>query len=315
VARVCIRSGRIRSGITRLSFYRDHFFLAPIFLFGLGSVLSDRTRKRELLWVLLAGAAGLIPLSLVKVKEFLYVLSCVVFLYLLAGVFLAALIQRLAATGELDPLSRRLGVGVTLGLLALFPVAWMLHVQPDKITGAFVIVHTIILVLMLALFWWARRKPAFPLERLFYAACALFLIGVFGGHLFTRKERDKITSGLIEPYVRNNSPQALSFVASNFRSYQFLTFRKGCYWSELPSTETPETIMARPEFASVRAFIIDSQEEKEPATANWLHWLETHGLEQSASVDARLGKASGCAYSSGRARKLASARLARTRKP
>src|SRR5262249_17972095 len=93
--------------------YRDHFFLVPIFLFGLGSVLSDKTVKRELIWVLLAGVVGLGPLSVVKIKEFLYILSCVVFLYLLAGVFLAALIRRLAAQGDIDPLSRRLGTAVT----------------------------------------------------------------------------------------------------------------------------------------------------------------------------------------------------------
>jgi len=273
--------------------YRDHFFLVPIFLFGLGSVFSDKKIKRELLWVLLAGVAGLVPLSLVKIKEFLYILSCVVFLYLLAGVFFAALIRRLAAQGDIDPLSRRLGTAVTLGLLVLFPVAWKLHVQPEKITGPFVIAHTIAMTLLLGLFWWTRRRPAFPLEQIVYSACALFLVGVFGWHLFTRKEQDKLIARAVQPYVQQNSPQALSFIASNFRSYQFLTFRKGCYWTELPTKLEPEQVMAAPEFANVRAFIIDLKEEQGAQMASWYRWLEAHATEQTASLNAQLGKSAG----------------------
>ena len=52
---------------------RDHFFLVPLILLGVGAALSDKKISRHLLLVTLVGAAGVLPLSLLKVKEPLYV--------------------------------------------------------------------------------------------------------------------------------------------------------------------------------------------------------------------------------------------------
>ena len=41
--------------------YRDHFFLLPILLLGLGAVFRDERLKGKVLWALLAGIAGLLP--------------------------------------------------------------------------------------------------------------------------------------------------------------------------------------------------------------------------------------------------------------
>ncbi|HSU54932.1 MAG TPA: glycosyltransferase family 39 protein [Candidatus Dormibacteraeota bacterium] len=268
--------------------YRDHFFLAPIFLFGIGSILRDKSVKRELLCALLAGAGGLVVLSGIKVKEFLYVLTCVTFIYLLAAVVLASLLRRLAQDGEVDPFSRRLGYFGTSGLIAVFLAAYALHIQPDKITRGFIIGHTVTQLLILSFFWWATHHRGLRLQRVLYAAAAAFVAVAFCYRAYTRQPRDKMISNIIQPYVQNNSPQALSLIGSNFRSFQFFTFRRGCYWQEVPLAEGPEKIMAKPEYRSVHAFIIDLKEETKPEISAWVRWLESHATEKTGELDSHL---------------------------
>jgi hypothetical protein len=273
--------------------YRDHFFLMPIFALGLGSVLSDKTVNRRLLWILLAGVAGLVPLSLYSTKEFLYILTCATLLYLVAAVCLAALVRRLASGEGLDPLSLKFGVAVIGGLLLLVPVAYARHIQPEKITGAFVVAHSLVFGLALVLLWWRGRRHTLPLERIICAGCAAFITGAFIFHVVTWKPQDKTIAEVIQASVQPNRPQVLSLISSNFRVYQFLTFRKGCYWDEVPLADGPEKVLAEPKFASVRAFVVDLKEEKQQEMAAWLRWLETHAVEKTSELNSRLGSPSG----------------------
>src|SRR5258706_8016291 len=101
--------------------YRDFFFLFPIILLGLVSSLRDKSLKRELVGSIFAGIAGLAPLSLVKVKEPLYVLTCAIFLFILAGLCLSALVRLVESGNDIDPVSSKLGTAVILWLFGLFP--------------------------------------------------------------------------------------------------------------------------------------------------------------------------------------------------
>jgi 4-amino-4-deoxy-L-arabinose transferase-like glycosyltransferase len=273
--------------------YRDHFFLIPIFALGLGSVLSDKTVNRRLLRILLAGLAGLLPLSLFRVKEFLYILTCVTLLYLLAAACLAALVRRLASQEGIDPLSRKFGVAVIAGLLLLVPVAYAMHIHPEKITPTFVVAHSFVLGFVLALLWWSGRRHTLPLERILCAGCATFVTGAFIFHVVTWKPQDKTIADIVQASVQPNRPQVLSLVSSHFRVHQFLTFRKGCYWDEVPMADGPEKVLAEPKFATVRAFIVDLNEEKDKEMAPWLRWLETHAVEKTSELNSRLGAPSG----------------------
>jgi hypothetical protein len=250
--------------------YRDHFFLVPIILLGFRSLLRDERLKGPLLWIVIAGAAGVLPLSLMKVKEPNYVLACAVFLYLLAGACLAAL----ARTTQQDNFSKRFGTLAVLGLLVLFPLAYLRGIRPDEITGLFVLAHSITFAAVLAVVWTRQRH-----EASIYAACAVALIVVFSYSYATRQPRDKIMTQLIEPYVRSNPPNSLSLIASNFKSYQFYTFRRGRYWQEVPLNDGPDAVLSRPAFSNVRAFILDPEDQKAPEIAAWVGWLETHARE------------------------------------
>jgi 4-amino-4-deoxy-L-arabinose transferase-like glycosyltransferase len=268
--------------------YRDHFFLVPLIVFGGRSLVRDPRIPRLFLWVLLAGAIGLAPLSLMKVKEPLYVLSCTVFLYLLAGCCLAALIRRLEIGGKLDPFSRKVGTVICVGLMMVFPLAYMRHIQPEKLTTTFVALHTLTFAAALAgLAWSQRRKKPALLETALYAVCACAVAAVFGHAWVTRSGRDAQIARSVMPYLRDNPPAALSFVASNFKCYQFHTFRRGCYWRELPLHATPETLLGSAPFATVRVFILDVLDQRKPELAPWVQWLEAHTTEKTRNFGAK----------------------------
>jgi hypothetical protein len=273
--------------------YRDHFFLVPVILLGLRSLMRDEQLNGRFLWIVCAGIAGLLPLSLMKVKEPNYVLSCAIFLYLLAGACLAALARRIAMSEEIDALSKRFGTVAVLGLLVLFPLAYLRGIKPDEITSPFVIAHSLTFGAFLAVFWCSQRKERPVFEWSVYAACAIALLTVFSYNYLTRYPRDKTIARLIEPYVQNNAPNTLSVIASNFKSYQFYTFRRGCYWEELPLKDGPEVVLARPEFQNVRAFIIDPADQQGQALTPWLDWLQTRATEKTAELNHRLGPISG----------------------
>jgi hypothetical protein len=61
-------------------------------------------------------------------------------------------------------MSAKLGPLAILGLLVLFPLAYARGIQSEKITGGFVIAHSIVLTLVLGAFWWSWRKRSSALE-------------------------------------------------------------------------------------------------------------------------------------------------------
>ena len=273
--------------------YRDHFFLVPFILLGLRPLLRNEGVKSPLLWITLAGLAGLLPLSLIKVKEPLYVLSCSIFLYVLAGCCLSALVREFRSeNSHARPLPKFALVGI-VGLLLLIPMAYARGIQSGKITLSFVIAHSVIFASSLILFWVLRGKRTIIFERAIYAGCIAALLMQFGYNFATRRATDKTIAQIIQPYVQDNSPQSLSLIASNFKSYQFYSFRRGCYWHELPLQENPEVAFEEERFRNVRAFILDTDEQNRSELKPWVGWLKTHAIEKTGELDNRLGKASG----------------------
>lgn len=274
--------------------YRDHFFLVPPILFGAGSLWRDRGAGRRTLWAVLAGIAGVVPLSLIKVKEPMYVLSCAVGLYLLAGASLAAVVRHGAPGDALDRWSRRAGLVVTAGLLVLFPLAYLRHIQPDKITLLFVVAHTLVFGVYLAVFLAiGRRRSAGTLRGLVGAAAVAAVVLLTGWKAATDRPRDPTIAGILKPCLAANAPGELSFIASNFKDYQYYTYHRGMYWHELPAGRTPAQIMAEPKYRHVVAFILGPKTLAKPAERSWVAWLEKHATDRTPELDRRLGTVSG----------------------
>lgn len=273
-------------------FYRDHFFLVPIILLGISSLLRDARINREFLWMIIAGAIGLIPFSFMKIKEPMYVLSCTVFIYFLAAACLAALVRRLS-TATADKPSGKIGTAIVVTLLLLFPLAYAWGIKPREITPALVLAHSAVLTLTLLIFWWSRRTEGRLLAWTIYGACAGAVVIGFVYDGITRRPRDETIARMIRPYIEGNSTAALSLVATEFKSYQFYTFRRGCYWDELPLHQSPATVFASPELSHARAFAIEPEDLVKPEMAPWIAWLEKHATEKTAELNTALGKDAG----------------------
>jgi hypothetical protein len=272
--------------------YRDHFFLVPIILLGLPSLLREPRLNRELLWVISAGVVGLAPFSAMKIKEPMYMLSCVVFIYFLAAGCLAALVRRLNAGPASKP-PGKIGIAIIIALFVAFPLAYVWGIQPHEITPTLVLVHSALLALSLCVFYWSHRTEGRFLERTVYAVCCAAVIVGFFYDAVTRRPRDKTISRLIQPYVEGNSPKVLSLIGTEYKAYQFYAFRRGCYWDELPRGELPGTLLATSKFSHVRAFVLEPEDLAKPNIAPWLTWLQNHTTEKTAELNAELGVVSG----------------------
>jgi 4-amino-4-deoxy-L-arabinose transferase-like glycosyltransferase len=285
--------------------YRDHFFLLPIILLGLGALFRDERLNGKVLWALLAGIAGLLPLSVMKVKEPLYVLSCTVMLFLFTGCCLAALVRRMESGAGIPAWSGKLAGAVSAALLLGVLAGFARGIMPDKLTAGFVWAHSLLLTAFLLGLWWLRAKRAFApatapsqtssgvVQWAVYAACALALLAAFRSEFASRAPRDRIIARLIQPLVAGNSPQALSFIGSNYKCFQLHLFRRGCYWHEVSLAAGPEAVLAQPRFAHVHAFILDPEELKQPEVAAWLPWLQTHAQEKTKELNVQTGCNSG----------------------
>lgn len=273
--------------------YRDHFFLVPLFLCGGISLLRD-TRFRPLLPALVAGASGLIPLSLMRVKEPLYILSCSVFLYLLAAACLGAVMHRLSTGRQLDRISLFGGTFLSLAFAFGILVAFVLRIRPDEITGGFTIAHSLAYAAILGALWWSSRLCA-PrrLWQTMTIASALAIAATLLGASLTRPPRDAMIARLVQPHLADNSPATLSFIASNFKSHQLHTFRRGCYWHELNLAAPPEVVLGSEPMRTVRVFIVEDYDAQRPELAPWLRWLERHTTEKTRELDAALGATAG----------------------
>ena len=272
--------------------YRDNFLLMPVVLLGLGPLLRDRRLNREFLWTALAGMAGLVLFSLMKIKEPLYILSCTIFIYFLAAAGLAAFVRQMGAAAE-SSRAYKFATIVIVVLVAIFGAAFALGIKPREITPLFIIVHSIALPLLLALFWRARRAtPPFG-EWVVYGACAATIAVVSIYTTTTRYPRDETVTRMIQPYIENNPPKVLSLVATEYKAYQFYAFRRGCYWDELPLGQSPERVFASPELSQTRAFVIELEDLTKPEMKPWIGWLERHTVEKTGELDAALGVRTG----------------------
>jgi hypothetical protein len=272
--------------------YRDTFLLIPVILLGLEPLLRDRRLSREFLWTALAGMAGLVLFSLMKIKEPLYILSCTIFIYFFAAACLAAFVRNIGAAAQ-SSRAYKFATLVIAMLVTVFGTAFALGIKPREITPLFVIVHSIGLPLVLVLFWRARRAaPRFG-EWSVYGACAATIAVVSIYTAMIRYPRDETVTRMIQPYIENNPPKVLSLVATEYKAYQFYAFRRGCYWDELPLAEPPEHVFASPELSHARAFVIELEDLTKPEMKPWIAWLEKHAVDKTAELNATLGVRTG----------------------
>lgn len=226
--------------------YRDHPFLLPLCLFGLPALgRAARAPRSSLLAMIFGGLLGVVILSIPAVKEPLYVLSVTPFLYMLAGLSLAAL------SADIDVYHRsNASVVKAVNLLCLTlicaSVLWfVMRSGPGGSAWLELGAHAAGLLLPLIVgTCWTR---GLGLLRPLLACAALALLGWTGAQKLTRVVPPHAQlARALGPLLANAPPERASFGAPHSRILMGYLHRAGRDWTPADSFED----------TSLRAFVI-----------------------------------------------------------
>lgn len=266
-----------------LVLYRDHFYLAPLSLFGLGELLRDLRPKTARLLALIAGAlAALVALSVPAVKAPAYALAVQPFLYMLAGLSLSAL----AGAAHKTRTAARAQVQLVIGLCTL-SVVIVLIASALRVTGAigmpYAMLHALgmFLVAWLGVAWLRKRTFDTALAALGLLGLSVFAVGE---QVVSRAPPYRELSVALARRL-GPSPRAYpSFVAHDHALMQGYLGRAGLPWSELPSEPTHRL----EHDTSLGAFVLDPQTDADdPRMQTAARWLGQHAEEVKGPWTAR----------------------------
>jgi hypothetical protein len=269
--------------------YRAHFFLMPLILAG---VLSGIRRRRPFhpvaVAVMVAGCIALLPLSVPAVKESLYMLPVLPFLYGLSGMSVAGA-GRADREGEAPvPRWAPTAVAVITSVLVVgVGLAFAVQGGRGKVSGWYAIAHTLGMsvsgwVAMLVLRGNMRR--------------AILAIGVAAGVGTAVAAVYEVTAAgpsyrrmaeVIRPYVERLPPDRIAFIAPNYKVPQFYLFRAGRYWSSFHVRTNPEKLLPTIVSGEICAFILGPDERESQDLAEIRKWLHTHGMDLSGQLTQR----------------------------
>jgi dolichol-phosphate mannosyltransferase len=267
-----------------LVLYRDHFFLLPLSLFGLGELLrSPRPRTSRLLAMILGALIAVVALSVPAYKESRYVLAVVPFLYALAGLCLAAFAR---APDKLRPAATAVVRFVMAISVAVTVVVAGLHLLgvSSVFGSSYLIAHVsgTLLCILLGELWMRTRFVTRELA-------ALSFIGLFGFALIHPRLRDdpppyREIASVLAPHLSAAPPGYPSYLAREHNVLQGYLDRDGIGLQELPSSNDG----VPPAALQLTAYVLEAG-ETQPSAQRLLAWLESNAHEISGELGAKLG--------------------------
>ncbi|WP_375770441.1 glycosyltransferase family 39 protein [Archangium gephyra] len=267
--------------------YREHFFLVPLLLSALPALKRRAHATAGLLATIGLGLASLIPLSLPAIKESLYILGLLPFLYALAGLGVSALLSGEGTPGPSGGLERR-----ALLIAGLFSAAAVLLIgaaharglKRDDLTPVYVGVHALGVGGAWLLAYAAARLDGARAIELAGGLCALSLAG-FGAYDFTTPQPPyKEISELLRPYTEPLPPGRESFISPQYKVLQLYLLRNGRYWQSFYTALHPEALEASITSGEHCAFVLGPEEHEDPRLAQLERQLELHAVELSAGL-------------------------------
>jgi hypothetical protein len=253
-----------------LVLYRDHFFLLPLALFGLGELLrSPRPRTSRLLAMIVGALIAVVALSVPAYKEARYVLAVTPFLYALAGLCLAAFAR---APDKLRPATVAVvRVAMVLAVVATVSVA-LLHVLgiSSAFGRMFLLAHAFgaLLCILLGELWMRTRFVTRELAILSAAGlCVSALVQARGGE---QSPPYRAIAERLKPQLTEAAPGYPSFFASDHNVLQGYLDRAGAGFDELANPA---------EASQLTAYVFAPQDARLPEGQRLLPWLETHTRE------------------------------------
>jgi putative flippase GtrA len=264
--------------------YRDHFFLLPLTLYGLGELLRvPQLRRSRLLAMILGALVALVVLSVPAYKEPHYVLAVQPFLYAFAGLCVAAFARSpdklRPATISVVRASMLLSIGAFLVVALVYALG-----GPIAISAPYVIAHGFgtLLCLLLGELWMRSRFVTRPFA-------ILSLVGLLAFAIAHRRVAEPVPYGALAAVLRpqlNDSRQAYpSFLARDAEILQGYLDHAGLRFEDLAND--PARAAADPD---LKAFVIAEEESRLPQVRELLDWLDGHTREITPAVVAKLGK-------------------------
>jgi hypothetical protein len=275
-----------------LILYRDHCFLLPIICFGLPALTRRPTvKKRALVAIVFGALLALVVLSVPAVKERLYVLAAVPFLYVLAGLCLAALIEAPERYRAINRTAVRAGIVVAGLSIVLFGIFLLAGTAPTVLTPGYYAAHSAAMLAAAFLGWlWLKRRALTPFLLIFSltALSAYVVVETWLG----QKPIHPTLAKLIAPHLKNKKSAYPSYVSVDCRIMQGYLMRNGLCWeSFIASERNPGPQGANNGRYSV--YILGKRELADPSLVGVLAWLEVEYREISKKLDKRLGYPSG----------------------
>lgn len=224
-------------------FYRDHFYIIPLLILTGENAWNQ---SGHIKWTLLFGSLALIPLSIFSVKEPLYILPCTIFIYLFAGKCLSCLLEN----GKISIFSKWLTTLFLFATNLYLAYCFWDNIKPDDLTIPFLLAHGIVSLLFLSYIW-----ACISIKKSLIAACLIFM-GTASFQLSNRTEFDSELAQAMSPYLVDQKPSTVSFVAPNYKSLQLYLFKRGIYWHDLPKDN------------DIKLFVVGSKEKSSPIIEN-----------------------------------------------
>ncbi|WP_434300361.1 phospholipid carrier-dependent glycosyltransferase [Corallococcus exiguus] len=267
--------------------YREHFFLCPLLLAALPALKRRAPTAAGLFGAIGFGLASLVPLSLPAIKESLYILGVLPFLYGLAGLGASALFAR---EGTLNP--RRAPARRALRVAGYFSAAAVLLIgaaharglKRDDITPVYVGAHALGVGGAWLLAYAAARIERARATALIGGLSALSLAG-FGAYELTAPQPPyKEIAEILRPYLEPLPPGHESFISPRYKVLQLYLFRNGRYWQSFYTELRPETLVASIASGEYCAFVFGPEEREDPRLVQMERDIALQALDLSAEL-------------------------------
>lgn len=268
-----------------LVLYRDHFFLVPLSIFGLGELLREpRPRTSRLVAMIVGALVAVVVLSVPAYKEARYVLPVTPFLYAFAGLCLAAFAR---APNKLRPAVTSVvwfAIILSIAAWAVIALAHALGVS-SELGESYLIAHALgsVLCIVLGQLWMRTRFVTRELAGL--AALGLAGFALLQPQLRAADPPYRAIAQLIAPHLQAAVPGYPSFVARDHQLLQGYLDRAGMSWQAYAQkgADGPGTPPA--------AFVLGPRDLNDPATRAALGGIERSMREVTAKLRVPAGSA------------------------
>jgi dolichol-phosphate mannosyltransferase len=267
-----------------LVLYRDHFFLVPLALFGLGELLrSPKPRTSRLLAMILGALMAVVALSVPAYKESRYVLAVTPFLYAFAGLCLAAFAR---APNKLRPAATAVvRVVMVLSVAASVTVVGLYALGVSSAFGSsYLVAHATgtALCILLGELWMRTRFVTRELAILSFAGLCGY--AVLQPRLRQEPPPYRAIASVLAPHLSAAAPGYPSYLARDHNVLQGYLDRDGIALGELDTT--PEALPTSA--MQLTAYVIASG-ESDVAAQRMRSWLEANARELTRDLNAKVG--------------------------